>query len=161
MPETFSPQGGVAQLVRASDCRSEGCGFEPRHPRLRKRREVIDKHGLRLFCALFTTHVKYRIQALSGAIAPQSAPHFQWWFALVAVEKGDVADSGDAVGDVVDVVDVVFDELGVRQSVFDLVDYLLPTNRPSIRSARAPRHSRLPRCVTLAQRRAMGFMLVK
>ncbi len=43
-PETSTPPrprrtvvGGVAQLVRASDCRSEGCGFEPRHPRLHKR----------------------------------------------------------------------------------------------------------------------------
>jgi hypothetical protein len=28
--ETF---GAVAQLARASDCRSEGCGFEPHRPR--------------------------------------------------------------------------------------------------------------------------------
>src|SRR5439155_6148701 len=27
--------GRVAQLVRASDCRCEGCGFEPRRARLR------------------------------------------------------------------------------------------------------------------------------
>ena len=26
--------GGVAQLVRVPDCRSGGCGFEPRRPRL-------------------------------------------------------------------------------------------------------------------------------
>ena len=28
--------GVVAQLVRAPDCRSGGCGFDPRRPRLRK-----------------------------------------------------------------------------------------------------------------------------
>ena len=28
-----SPNGVVAQLVRAPDCRSGGCGFEPRRPR--------------------------------------------------------------------------------------------------------------------------------
>ena len=27
--------GGVAQLVRVPDCRSGGCGFEPRRPRLK------------------------------------------------------------------------------------------------------------------------------
>ena len=31
-----SPNGVVAQLVRAPDCRSGGCGFEPRRPRLAK-----------------------------------------------------------------------------------------------------------------------------
>ncbi len=29
----FWHNGGVAQLVSASDCRSEGCEFEPRRPR--------------------------------------------------------------------------------------------------------------------------------
>ena len=46
--------GVVAQLVRASDCRSEGCGFEPRRPRP-KGRFLIAPAGLpgwRLSCAV-------------------------------------------------------------------------------------------------------------
>jgi hypothetical protein len=35
-PEAPKADGGVAQLVRVPDCRSGGCGFEPRRPRFKK-----------------------------------------------------------------------------------------------------------------------------
>ena len=41
--------GAVAQLVRALDCRSRGCGFDPRRPRSNKPRETSVLPGF--FCA--------------------------------------------------------------------------------------------------------------
>ena len=40
--------GVVAQLVRASDCRSEGCGFEPRPPRFKALPAIICGQGFLL-----------------------------------------------------------------------------------------------------------------
>ena len=37
LPNTFRSNGVVAQLVSALDCRSGGCGFEPRRPRQSER----------------------------------------------------------------------------------------------------------------------------
>ncbi len=38
-----SSVGAVAQLVRALDCRSRGCGFEPRRPRFGFPKRFVDK----------------------------------------------------------------------------------------------------------------------
>ena len=37
--------GVVAQLVRASDCRSEGCGFEPHPPRHLIKNSILKRVG--------------------------------------------------------------------------------------------------------------------
>ena len=60
----LSLHGAVAQLVRALDCRSRGCGFEPRQRRFRKA----------LFSRLQIEEQGFFMRPSSGACIPKCLP---------------------------------------------------------------------------------------